>query len=378
MYSLGIDAAANVVDELEARPVGSGSTRSLTRAVLAAAARLLHVRVLGFGGLADRLAIRHLRLADIRRHAELAHHAVDDDFEVQFAHARENRLPGFRIGIHAERRVFLGQLLNRHAHLFLIGLGLRLDRQLNHRRREVDRLEHNRVVFVADRIAGDDGLQSHRRRRYRPPGFPGSLRACWRACAAGGRRAPCGPWRRCRPTRRRPACPNTRGRTRADPTYGSVMILNTSAANGSLSDALRVRIDVRIVDRSPSDRRNIEWRRQVVHHRVQHRLHALVLECRPADDRENLQRDGRFADAGANLVVRSASCPRRTSRTDDRRTRKPLRSSARDTLGFFQQVGGNLDVRSYSAPSVSSRHMTRFHLDQVHDALELILGAHRI
>ncbi len=89
---------------------GFGSTRSLRARVLAAAAGLLLVRVIVFRHLADRLAIRHLRLADIGRHAELAHHAVDDDFEVQFAHAGKNGLPGFGIGIHAERRIFLRQL----------------------------------------------------------------------------------------------------------------------------------------------------------------------------------------------------------------------------------------------------------------------------
>ncbi len=188
--------------------------------------------------LADGLAIRHLRLAHVGRHAELAHHAVHDDFQVQFAHSGKNRLPGFGIGVHAERGIFLRQLLDRHAQLFLVGLGLRLHRELDHRRRESRSIR-----------ARSDGLRRRScrrwrpssgppRRRYRPPGFPGCLRACWRACAAGGRRAPCGPWPRCRPIRRRSACPSKPGRTPAGPTYGSVMILKTSAANGSLSRRL--------------------------------------------------------------------------------------------------------------------------------------------
>jgi hypothetical protein len=70
------------------------------------------VRVIVFGRLADGLAISHLRLAHVGAHAELAHHAVHDDFEVQLAHAGKNRLAGFGIGRnHAERRIFLRQLL---------------------------------------------------------------------------------------------------------------------------------------------------------------------------------------------------------------------------------------------------------------------------
>jgi len=36
--------------------------------------------------------------------------------------SRENGLAGFQVRVHAEGGVFLGQLLNRHAHLFLVGL----------------------------------------------------------------------------------------------------------------------------------------------------------------------------------------------------------------------------------------------------------------
>ena len=65
-------------------------------AVLAAAAGLADVLAFGFGVLADGLAIRHLRLADVGFDVELAHHAVDDDFEVQLAHAADDGLSACR------------------------------------------------------------------------------------------------------------------------------------------------------------------------------------------------------------------------------------------------------------------------------------------
>src|SRR5690606_19061340 len=55
---------------------------------LARATGLLLVRVVDLlRGAADRLAVRHLRLADVRLDAELATHAVDEDVEVELAHA---------------------------------------------------------------------------------------------------------------------------------------------------------------------------------------------------------------------------------------------------------------------------------------------------
>ncbi len=80
------------------------------------------------------------------------------------------------------------------------------------------------------------------------------------------------------------------------------MILNTSAENGSVSSGIADHDLFFVVDVDALNRRNIERRRQIVHHRVQQILHALVLERRPAHHRENLLRDGRLADARAQLV----------------------------------------------------------------------------
>ena len=57
------------------------------------------------------LAVRHLRLADVGFDAELALHAVDDDLQVQLAHAGNDGLARLFVGVHAERRVFLRQAI---------------------------------------------------------------------------------------------------------------------------------------------------------------------------------------------------------------------------------------------------------------------------
>ena len=58
-----------------------------------------------------------------------------------------------------EGRVLLGQLLDRDAELLLVALGLRLDRRRDHRRRERHRLQHDRVLRVAERVTGRGLLQ---------------------------------------------------------------------------------------------------------------------------------------------------------------------------------------------------------------------------
>ena len=96
-------------------------------AVLTATAGLLDqlahaVRVCG-----DCLAIRDLRFAGVRFHFEFAKHAIANDFQMQLAHARDDRLAGIFVRINFESRIFLGQPLKRDAHFFLVELRLRFD-----------------------------------------------------------------------------------------------------------------------------------------------------------------------------------------------------------------------------------------------------------
>ncbi len=57
------------------------------------------------------------------------------------------------------------------------------------------------------------------------------------------------------------------------------------------------------------DRLDVDWRRQEVDHRIEQRLHALVLERRAAEHRRDEPADGRRTNRVTNLVVGTA--PRR-------------------------------------------------------------------
>src|SRR6185437_10539811 len=78
--------------------------------VLAASAGLPNVLAFSLRMLADGLAIRHLRLADIGLDFILAHHAVHDDLEMQLTHAADDGLSAVGVGVDFKGRVFLCQL----------------------------------------------------------------------------------------------------------------------------------------------------------------------------------------------------------------------------------------------------------------------------
>ena len=80
--------------------------------VLTATAGLADVLAFRFRLLADGFAIRDLRLADVRLNPVLAHHAVDDDLEMQLAHTADDGLAAIGIGVNLEGRIFLRQLGN--------------------------------------------------------------------------------------------------------------------------------------------------------------------------------------------------------------------------------------------------------------------------
>ncbi|MND59654.1 hypothetical protein D3C80_508560 [compost metagenome] len=132
-------------------------------AVLAATTGLADELAFNLTGIADLLAIGHLRLADVGLDTEFTPHAVNDDVQVQLAHAGDNGLCGFFIGAHAKGRVFLGQLAQGDAHLLLVGLGLGFDRHRNHRVREVHAFEDDWFVDIAQGVASGDVFHADQR-----------------------------------------------------------------------------------------------------------------------------------------------------------------------------------------------------------------------
>ena len=148
--------------------------------------------------------------------------------------------PDFFVGVHAERRVFLREAIQRDAHLLLVGLGLGLHRLRDHRLREDHPLEDDRSLSGSQmRVAGRRFAQAHGRGDVAGAHFldllalvgvhlqqpPDALLLVLDRVVD-----------RCRPNC---TTPEYTRKKMSWPTYGSVMILNARPANGSSSDALR-------------------------------------------------------------------------------------------------------------------------------------------
>ena len=153
-------AAVDVVHELIALAGLVGLNGELDVRELAAAAGLAHEARVDGGGLGDGFLVGDLGLADVRLDLELAQQPVDDNLEVQLAHAGDDGLARLLVGIGLEGRVLLGELREGDGHLLLAGLGLRLYGDADNRLGELHVLEHYLVLVVAERVAGGGVLQA--------------------------------------------------------------------------------------------------------------------------------------------------------------------------------------------------------------------------
>ena len=202
-------------------------------------------------------------------------------------------------------------LLSAMRQLVLVGLRLRLDRHVDDGRRELHRLEDDRLVLVAQRVAGARVLEADRRGDVAGAHFL-DLLALVRVHleqAADALALVLG-----RVVDVRPGLEHAR----------------VDAEERQLSDERvgrdleRQRRERRVVasrralsnvsswcGRCPLIGRHVDRRRQVVDHRVEQRLHALVLERRAAEHRHELAIDRRRADRVADLVDRQLLAVRR-------------------------------------------------------------------
>ena len=147
MNSFGIAAARDIVLELEPAPARQRLHANLDARVLAAGRRsACIVRVVGFAHcsrMVSRYATCGLPTLAPTPNSRIMRSTMISRCSSPIPDRMVCPVSGSVVNL--ERGIFLRQLRDRHAQLFLVGLGLRLDRELNHRSREVDRLEHDRI-----------------------------------------------------------------------------------------------------------------------------------------------------------------------------------------------------------------------------------------
>src|SRR5690606_17210465 len=112
-------------------------------------------------GAIDGFFVGHLGCALIYFHLELALQSVDEDIEVKLTHSGNNRLAGVVVRLDTERGVLFGQLTQSYTQLVHVGLCFWLNSQADNRLGEIHRLQYDRVLLVAKRIAGFDVFKAN-------------------------------------------------------------------------------------------------------------------------------------------------------------------------------------------------------------------------
>ncbi len=161
---LGDVAADDLVLDDDARAALQRGDVDDAVAVLTVTAGLPDELAVGVAGLGEGFAVRHLRRAGVRLDLELADQTVENDLEMQLAHAGDDRLTGLLVGAHLEGRILLRQRDQPLVELVAVAAGLGLDGDRDDRLGEEHRLQHDRIGFEAQRVAGGHVLEPHRRR----------------------------------------------------------------------------------------------------------------------------------------------------------------------------------------------------------------------
>ena len=209
--------------------------------------------------------------------------------------------PRFLVGLDAEGRILGGKAMQRQAHLFLVALGLRLDGDLDDRLGELHALQDDRVQRIAERVAGGRVLEAGQRDDVAGEGLfdvGARIRMHLQHAADALLLA-----------LHRVVERNALGElARIDAGEGERaderVVHDLEREHRQRLVVVGVTLDLGIgLGVDALDGRNIGRRRQVLDDGVEQRLHALVLEGRAAEHREELDRDRALADQRADLVV---------------------------------------------------------------------------
>ncbi len=159
---LGNHAADDSVDELVAEALLHLLELDDGMAVLTATAGLTDELALSLlDVVTSGLAVGNLGLTNVSVNLELAQQAVDDDLEVQLAHAGDDGLARLMVGGHAGRSGPPRRAWSEpRGHLVLLGLGLGLDGNVDNGLSELDLLEDDLLALGAQGVTGGGVLEA--------------------------------------------------------------------------------------------------------------------------------------------------------------------------------------------------------------------------
>ena len=365
-------SASNLALEQEAGSGGQRLEPHLDVRVLSVAAGLAHEPGYHLRASADGLPVRHLGHADVGLDAPLAEQPRREHLQVKLSHAGHDRLPGLVIDPHLERRVLVGELAERRAKAVGILFRLRLDGDRHHRLGKHHRLQNDRLILTAQRVAGGgpaqsdggDDLAGTRRRdlfaavgvHAQQPGHPlapvgGGVVQVGAGLQYAGVDAKVG----------QPA--DVRIGHHLERQCRQALVV----ARRALDVVARARHDA-------GDRRFLRRRRQIVHHAVEQQLDALVLERTAAQYREQLAGHGVPAQRRAHLAVVDRVARQVALHQLVIEIGEPLHQFGSCLPGALAPRGGNL-LGAVGGAEVDLFPGDPAHLHQVDDAVEVRAAA---
>ena len=324
----------------------------------------------------DGFLVGDARLAHVRVHAVVLEQPVLDHFQVQFAHAADDELGGFRVVADFEGRIFAGQLCERRGELLAVGLRARFDRHAHDRRGELHRFEQDGSRRLAERVAGHRVAQAAERDDFAGAGFSRLLFFAvghhlvdvpddFLAVAARVVQAP--------------------ARAEEAGIHADIDEF-VVAVRRDLERDRRQRLVRRWLPAGcsappcagswPITGRHVRRRRQVIADRVEQRMDARLSQRRTAEHRHVLVREGQFADAGAQLLLAERARFEVLAGESVHLVGDRFDQPVAPQRGFLFQLGRHGFVADVHVNAVHIE-IQRAHADQVHDALKSLLAPDR-
>ncbi|RMO78325.1 hypothetical protein ALQ36_05199 [Pseudomonas syringae pv. primulae] len=269
---------------------------------LATTAGLTNELAFDFTILRDALTIGNLRLADVGFDVELTAHPVNQDVQVELAHARDDRLTSLFISFDAERRVFLSKFAQCNTHFFLVILGLWLNGNRNNRLREVHTNQDDWLVSVAQGFTSGDVLHADQGRDVTSAHF---LDLFTGVCVHLHHTTHALFLAFDRVDHAVAGCQHAR--VNADESQSTHEWVGSDLERQRRERfavvCMTLHQNFLVIRIGTLDSRNIDWSRQVVDHGVENQGNTLVLEGRTANSKNDLTSDSTLTQSGLDFLV---------------------------------------------------------------------------
>src|SRR5260221_2309092 len=152
----------NGIDEFKTFAALIGGDLNPHVTILTMTTRLTNVLTLSLRLTRNRLAIGDLWPSDVCLDLELAEHTVHQHLQMELPHAADDGLTTLGVGMHPEGGILFRQFVEGDRHLVLVGTCSRLDSNVDHRLREGDRFQYNRVLRITEGVTCAGVTQAYR------------------------------------------------------------------------------------------------------------------------------------------------------------------------------------------------------------------------